>query len=153
MNTNSRKGFSLPELITVVVVVAILGAIAIGVVSNLSSEAQRSAGAATAQSANRMLGNIRGAITGPAAVVNILNGSEAEVLWALNTGVNVNTVTGVGRVTADATGTNEIRFIMNPIIPGGSVGTGSAPTAPGPGVVTGNNLAVTAGVVSYASGS
>ena len=122
MNTKSiraNRGFSLPELITVVVVVAILGAIAIGVVSNLSTEAQRSAAEATAQSANRMLSNIRGAATGtlPAALTGAAGTGENAVIVALNTGVNVSTLTGTATVSATGPGTNEIRFIMNPPLP------------------------------------
>ena len=146
--TKSRKGFSLPELITVVVVVAILGAIAIGVVSNLSTEAQRSAANASVQSANRMIGNIRGAAISGTGLTAI-NGAENQVLWALNRGINITVATGAAVVSGAGPIAGQIRFVMNPPLPGV---TPTSDTFPATGAaVTGNRMTVSGGVVTYSA--
>lgn len=59
--TNTRKGMSLPELIAVIIVIAIIGGIALNVISGLSSEAKESKGRANVAEINRLLSNVEAA--------------------------------------------------------------------------------------------
>ena len=92
LKLRSIKGFSLPELITVVVVIAILGAIALGVVTNLTTQAKANAGIANAATLSRMVAQLSAAgstfATG-AAVGNVDTTSAVSMIGSLNTGVSV----------------------------------------------------------------
>ena len=66
----NKNGFSLPELITVVVIIAVLGAIALGVVNNINKQAKTNAGKANAATLSRMITQIlaAGGTVGPAGM-------------------------------------------------------------------------------------
>lgn len=56
-----NKGMSLPELIAVIIVIAIIGGIALSVISGMSASAKASKGAANVSELNRLVSNIKAA--------------------------------------------------------------------------------------------
>lgn len=94
---NARKGISLPEIIAVIIVIAIIGGIALNVISGLATEAKASKAAANVAEMNRLVSLVKasGGSVGAGASNLVDTTSATDAISDLAAGVTLPGTSGV----------------------------------------------------------